>query len=60
MELMIVKYGSGLERFQVLAAANMKMAVLWVVAPCSPVKVYQFQRYVQGDYSPDDGGSKHL
>jgi hypothetical protein len=28
-------------RFQVLTAASMKMAVFWVVAPCSLVDVYQ-------------------
>jgi hypothetical protein len=31
----------------------MKIAVFWVVAPCSLVEVYQ------GD-GPDDGGSKDL
>jgi hypothetical protein len=40
--------------FQVLKAANMKMAVLWVVAPCSLVEVYRRFRgacclYHQGD-----------
>jgi hypothetical protein len=38
-------------RFQVLTKASTKMAVFWVVAPCSLVDVYQ---------RPDDGGSKHL
>jgi hypothetical protein len=28
-------------RFQVLTAARMKMAVFWVVAPCSLVEVYR-------------------
>jgi hypothetical protein len=28
-------------RFQVLIAANIKMTVFWVVAPCSLVEVYQ-------------------
>jgi hypothetical protein len=37
-------------RFEVLAAVSMKMAVFWVVAPCSLVEIY----------CPDDGGSKHL
>jgi hypothetical protein len=37
-------------RFQVLTAASMKMAVFWVVAPCSLVDVYR----------RDDGGSKYL
>jgi hypothetical protein len=31
----------GLVRFQVLTAASMKMAVFWVVAPCSLVEVYR-------------------
>jgi hypothetical protein len=48
-------------RFQVLTAADMKMAVFWVVAPCSLVEVYRrFRgaccRHHQGD--PDDGGNK--
>jgi hypothetical protein len=34
--------------FEVLTAVSMKIAVFWVVAPCS-----------QGD-RPDDGGSKDL
>jgi hypothetical protein len=28
-------------RFEVLTAASMQMAVVWVVAPCSLVEVYQ-------------------
>jgi hypothetical protein len=39
-------------RFQVLTVVNMKMAVFWVVAPCSLVEVYHHFR--------GDGGSKHL
>jgi hypothetical protein len=41
------KYQSGLGqerdivRFQVLKAASMKMAVFWVVEPCSLVEVYR-------------------
>jgi hypothetical protein len=31
-------------RFQVLTAASMKMAVFWVVAPCSLVEVYRRYR----------------
>jgi hypothetical protein len=27
--------------FEVVTAVSMKMAVFWVVAPCSPVEVYQ-------------------
>jgi hypothetical protein len=43
---------------------NMKMAVFWVVAPCSLVEVYRRFRGAccvshQGD-RPDDGDSKHL
>jgi hypothetical protein len=34
MELVLVK-------FQVLKAMSMKMAVFWVVAPCSLVEVYR-------------------
>jgi hypothetical protein len=33
-------------RFQVLAAAIMKMAVFWDVAPCSLVEVYRRLRVV--------------
>jgi hypothetical protein len=31
-------------RFEVLTAASMKMAVFWVIAPCSLVEVYQYFR----------------
>jgi hypothetical protein len=46
--------------FEVLTAVSTKMAVFWVVAPCSLVEVYQrFRGHCclrhQGD---DDGGSK--
>jgi hypothetical protein len=63
-------------RFQVFTAVSMKVAVFWVVAPCSLVKVYWYSRgacYLhQGNelwsdgsskvmsHHPDDGGSKHL
>jgi hypothetical protein len=48
--------------FEVLTAVSMKMAVFWVVAPCSLVEVCQRFRgpccvHHQG---PDDGGSKDL
>jgi hypothetical protein len=48
--------------FEVLTAVTMKIAVFWVVAPCSLVEVYQRFRgpcclHHQG---PDDGGSKDL
>jgi hypothetical protein len=39
--------------FELLTAVSTKMAVFWVVAPCSLVEVYQPHR-------PDDGGSKDL
>jgi hypothetical protein len=43
----------------------MKIAVFWVVAPCSLVEVYQRSRgpcclHHQRDDRPDDGGSKDL
>jgi hypothetical protein len=41
--------------FEVLTAVSMKIAVFWVVAPCSLVEVYQRFRG-----RPDDGGSKDL
>jgi hypothetical protein len=41
--------------FEVLTAVSMKMAVFWVVAPCSLVEVYQRFRC---PFSPDVGGSK--
>jgi hypothetical protein len=49
-------------RFEIPTAASMKMAVFWVVAPCSLVEVYRRFRgtcslHHQGD---DDGGSKYL
>jgi hypothetical protein len=37
-----------LVRFQVLTAASMKMAVNWVVGPCSLVEVY---RHFRGAYT---------
>jgi hypothetical protein len=50
--------------FEVLTAVRTKMAVLWVVEPCSLVEVYQRIRgpcclHHQGDRR-DDGGSKDL
>jgi hypothetical protein len=39
--------------FEVFTAVSMKMAVFWIVAPCSLVELYQGNR-------PDDGGSKDL
>jgi hypothetical protein len=32
-----------LERFQVVTVEDMKIAVFWVVAPCSLIKVYHFR-----------------
>jgi hypothetical protein len=48
--------------FEVLTAVSTKMAVFWVLAPCSLAEVYQRFRgpcclYHQGDHRPDDGGS---
>jgi hypothetical protein len=44
--------------FEVLTVVSMKIAVFWVVTPCSLVEVYQRFR---GPDRPDDGGSKdHL
>jgi hypothetical protein len=50
--------------FEVLTAVSTKMAVFWVVAPCSLVEVYHRFRdlcclHHQAD-RPDDGGSKDL
>jgi hypothetical protein len=50
---------------EVLTAVSTKMAVFWVVAPCSLVEVYQRFRgpccvHHQGDDHPEDGGSKDL
>jgi hypothetical protein len=48
-------------RFEVQAAANMKMAVFWVVALYGLVEIY---RRLGGvcclHHRPDDGGSKNL
>jgi hypothetical protein len=46
--------------FEVLTAVSMKIAVFWVVAPCSLVEVYQRFRDPCCDECPDDGGSKDL
>jgi hypothetical protein len=43
--------------FEILTAVIMKIAVFWVVAPCSVVEVY---RRFRGPHRPDDGGSKDL
>jgi hypothetical protein len=52
---------------QLMSKETLKMAVFWVVAPCSLVEVYQRFRgpcclHHQGDvtHRPDDGGSKDL
>jgi hypothetical protein len=45
--------------FEVFTAVSTKMAVFWVVAPCSLVEVYQRFRG-PCHQSPDDGGSKDL
>jgi hypothetical protein len=41
-------------------AVSTKMAVFWVVVPCSPVEVYQRFRGPCCLHCPDDGGSKDL
>jgi hypothetical protein len=47
--------------FEVLTAVSTKMAVFWIVAPCSLVQVYQHFRGPCCIYNrPDDGGSKDL
>jgi hypothetical protein len=55
--------------FEVLTAVNMKIAVFWVVAPCSLVEVYQrfrgpydclLGRSAVMTHRPGDGGSKNL
>jgi hypothetical protein len=54
----MVSINSYLVRIQVLTVANMKMTLVWDVAPCSLVEIYWRFR---GDYiRPDDGDSKHL
>jgi hypothetical protein len=59
-----MKKGLLLSRFEVLTAVSTKMAVFWVVAPCSLVEVYQRFRgpccLDQCSHRPDDGGSKDL
>jgi hypothetical protein len=53
---MVVRDKWNLVGFQVLTAVITKMAVFWVVAPCSLVEVYQRFR---GPWDrPDDGSSK--
>jgi hypothetical protein len=47
--------------FDVLTAATMKIAVFWVVAPCSLVEVYQrFRGACCLHHRPNDRGSKHI
>jgi hypothetical protein len=50
--------------YEVLAAVSTKMAVFWVVAPCSLVEVYQRFRRIcclhHQDECPDDEGNKDL
>jgi hypothetical protein len=48
-EMDLGKKSGNLVGFEVLTAVSMKIAVFWVVAPCSLVEVYQ-----------RDGGSKDL
>jgi hypothetical protein len=64
-EIEAVKQGKWVG-FEVLTAVSMKMAVFWVVAPCSLVEVYQrfggpCCLHHQGDtHRLDGGGSKDL
>jgi hypothetical protein len=47
--------------FEVLTAVSTKMAVFWVVAPCSLVEVYRrFRGPCCLHHRPDYGGSKDL
>jgi hypothetical protein len=47
--------------FEILMVVRMKMAVFYVVAPCSLVEVYQrFRLTCCLHYRPDDRGSKYL
>jgi hypothetical protein len=39
--IILSRRGSFMVRFEVLTAVSMKIAVFWVVAPCSLVEVYQ-------------------
>jgi hypothetical protein len=50
-------YGVG---FEVLTAVSTKLAVFWVVAPCSLVEIYQRFRGPCCDDRLDDGGIKDL
>jgi hypothetical protein len=43
---------------ETLVSINQKIAVFWVVAPCSLVEVYQ--RFRGPGDRPDDGGSNDL
>jgi hypothetical protein len=43
-------------RIEVLTVTSMKMAVFWVVVPCSLMEVPRMQI----THFPDNGGSKHL
>jgi hypothetical protein len=54
-----------LHEIQVLMAASMKMAVFWVVAPCSLVEVTDVSEVLAASIirvmsCPDDRSSKHL
>jgi hypothetical protein len=57
-EVGFVKQGIYSVGFEVLTAVSTKMAVFWVVAPCSLVEVYQRFRGPCCVRLPDDGGSK--
>jgi hypothetical protein len=46
-------------RFQVLTAASMKMAIFWIVGPCSLVEVYRLFSGT-GCLHLESGGSKYI
>jgi hypothetical protein len=46
---------------QVLTATTMKMTIVWLVAPCSPIETYRRFRYAYYlHYQSDDRGSNRL
>jgi hypothetical protein len=50
-----------MQDYRVLHHSIVKMAVFWVVAPCSLVEVYQrFRSICCLHHQGDDGGSKYL
>jgi hypothetical protein len=39
---------------------GLKIAVFWIVAPCSLVKFTDVSGVLAASITPDDGGSKHI